>query len=39
MNRTIGIKNLLNSMKINQFTESQQDPDFFQDDNDTKKAT
>ena len=39
MNRTMGIKNLLNSMKINQFTESQQDPDFFQDDNDTKKAT
>ena len=26
-------------MKINQLTESQPDPDFFQDDNNTKKTT
>ena len=26
-------------MKINKFTESQPDPDFFRDDNDTKKTT
>ena len=26
-------------MRINKFTESQPDPDFFRDDNDTKKTT
>ena len=37
VNRTMEMQNLLNSMKINQLTESQPDPDFFQDDNNTKK--
>ena len=36
---TMEIQNLLNSMNINQFTESQPDPDLFQDDNDIKKTT
>ena len=31
------MENLLNSMNINQFTESHPDPDFFQDN--TKKTT
>ena len=39
VNRTMEMQNLLNSMKINQLTESQPDPDFFQDDNNTKKTT
>ena len=29
MDRTIEMQNLLNSMMINQFTESQPDPDFY----------
>ena len=33
------MQNFLNSMKINQFIESQPDPDFIQDDNNTKKTT
>ena len=39
MDGTMEIQNLLNSMNINQFTESQPDPDLFQDDNDIKKTT
>ena len=39
VNRTMEMQNLLNSRKINQLTESQPDPDFFQDDNNTKKTT
>ena len=32
------MQKLLNSMKMNQFTESNPDQDFFQDDNNTKKT-
>ena len=39
MDGTMEMQNLLNSMKMNQFTESNPDQDFFQDDNDTKKTT
>ena len=39
VDRIMQMQNLLNSAKINQLIESQPDPDFFQDDNDTKKTT
>ena len=38
MDGTMEMQKLLNSMKMNQFTESNPDQDFFQDDNNTKKT-